>query len=146
MPNPIPVYRIVPAKCKFCGKELQLQIDAEYFALGDPYKLVPAAACNRCGDLLHSRFDVSDKVRRICLVIMSRPRSEQSDAREAAKPPLRRLLQRYCGIAEDWQHGELGEWDEAILEAVVGAPDKCGEVLNRLWLAAKTKPAQPALL
>jgi hypothetical protein len=120
-------------KCKFCQKEITLDIDDNYAALGDPFKLITLAACNRCADLRTRRMAITDKIAAVCYTVAFAPASIRSETKEKMKPVLRGYLMAYVGLVEDWKGGDSGEFDESVVEAVLSAPGQWPDVIKRLW-------------
>jgi hypothetical protein len=123
---------IIDAACQFCHVPLRLEIDDDYAAIGDPYKLLPRACCDRCARLRTRKRTLTEHLSACCTQLLACPARDKAEVVKSLAPGLRALLQAYVGLMEDWRHGEAGEWDEAILQAVIDSPGQCGDVLKRI--------------
>ena len=124
---------IVAAHCKFCHCDLNLVVDDDYAAIGDRFKLIEIASCNRCHDLRVMRRNIGDGVKSICIIILNSDGAAQQTVRESLRGSLSTLLRSWMGLAEDWKHNEGPEFDEAALDGLLNDPRQYPDVLKRLW-------------
>lgn len=127
-------------KCKFCGKSLSIEIDPVSLEVPICEKLIPLIACERCAGLRERRRTIINRIRAVCWEMQRQPDAKLREAlKEAAVVPLRGLLMQWRGLAEDWNGGETGEWDESLLQDLLGEPDKSGKVLDRIWSLSRQR-------
>ena len=133
------------ASCTFCHRPLTLNIHDAYDALADPMKLIPLAACNRCADQRVLRQSLVSGISAMCLRLSGARKKDAEAAAEASKPALRQLLQRWLGLSNSWNDGEV-VWEDAMLETLLQDPAGYAGVLDGIWkLARRHSPAQPQL-
>jgi hypothetical protein len=135
----------IKTKCQFCGAELSLEVDDSYAQIGDPYKLLGRASCNRCARLRERRRSITEGLSQLCHQLAHCPLSDRAEVVTSLSPALRSMLMAYVGLMEDWKNGEAGEWDESILQAVISSPNKCGDVLKTIQGLVKPKRQRPLL-
>lgn len=130
------------SKCKFCGKGLELDIDDTYYQLGDPHKFIQMAACNRCADLRGRRRSLLESIKLICHILLTETNAAVvKEMKEEARGPLRNVLMKYRDLAEDWHNGDCGDWDEAMVDAILGSPKHYGNVLSKIWTLSRQPKA-----
>jgi hypothetical protein len=127
-------------KCQFCHKPLVLEIDDDYAATGDRFKLIPYAACNRCADLRTRRRILTEAIGHIMAIAIFDRRPAILDS---FRTILGRLTSRYVEMVSDWTGNPEMEWDEGIVDALIRRPGEWGKTMQRLW---PTKPKQESLL
>lgn len=124
----------VETTCKFCKRPITLEIDPSYDIGKDPMGLVPLACCNRCADLRERRRNIVAALNEVCLSLAAELNpSVLFKMKDEAREGMRTLLMKYRGLAEDWHHGDCGDWDEAMLDAVLASPRNYTSVLGRIW-------------
>jgi hypothetical protein len=129
------------ANCKFCGKPMVLTIDDDYGKLGDPFKLLKMAACNRCSDLRTKRTRLEDQIRKICLsMVASRPGQD-----EAARimVGLDKLTQRYALLVADWHNMSGSAWDQTFSQMLMDRPDAFSIILSQYWKMFRQTQVKP---
>ncbi|MGC1452938.1 MAG: hypothetical protein WA830_23150 [Candidatus Sulfotelmatobacter sp.] len=133
--------------CKFCHKPITVSIDDDYAALGDPLKLLPLAACNRCADLRVLRRTLEKKVAILCGRLIFSSGKLDASALSKAKTGLAHWTREYARMIARWHSLEGLCWDEAIVEQLMEKPDTWGDALGRLWTMFKDSQAsrQPDL-
>jgi hypothetical protein len=118
--------------CKFCKNPITLDVDDEYDAIGDPLKLLPLAACNRCADLRVERRSLERKVNFICMMRHLDPKIRESRM-DHHRQMLESLLKQYANMIARW-HGMSGMcWDDAALDDIMERPDLWNKNLQTLW-------------
>lgn len=135
----------VEGKCKACGKPLSLQVDQSYAELGDPYRLVQGAVCNRCGMTELRRRGIEDNIRRICLGINAAAPACQAGLKEQGRDVLVQLVEQYCQVAGRAFNATL-PFDLVLVEDLLQSPGRYELVLQRIWKAAETLQPQKPLL
>jgi hypothetical protein len=136
--------KLIDAKCKFCGKTLALQVDDSYADLGDPFKLVGMAACNRCADMRVERRKLEHEIRTFALGLIGLKGKARQDAESAAAPFLHKLLESWLDLAKRWR-GVAVEYDDGMLDSLLAKPEEYADVLMRMWTLAKHAAKQPEL-
>lgn len=147
------VYRIVDAKCKFCGSELRLKIHEDY-DVSDPHKLLSMSACNPCADLrerrriLHLRFSsISSGI----LNLQERSRRSMGDKErkevealvEESRHNIELLIKLYLRLIGDWYQRNDIVFEDSMVEPFIQAPAALSKHIARLWRAV---PLQTELL
>lgn len=136
--------RLIPvkAKCKFCGRELTLQIDTEYHKVGDRYRLIELAACNHCADLRVRRRNLGTEAGHLARLLDAA--GADKERRDALTGRLESLSKRWLRLACDWFRAELS-WEP---EMVGGVRDSktLNESLGRQWAMAGLVTRQKELI
>lgn len=87
----------VAAKCKICGRELVLELAANYPADKDPMKLLPYATCDRCYDLRDRRIKIQESIKRLCYKLeLGKLDDTQTGRILRAIEALTKEFSRYC--------------------------------------------------
>jgi hypothetical protein len=132
--------------CKFCLNPITIDIDDDYAALGDPYKLLPMACCNRCADIRVERRQLEDKIKFVCKMRELDPKLAVQ-RREKDRATLERLLKKYSNLIARWHFKEGMCWDDAVLETIMETPKQWFDVLGKLWkMFRESVPAQKELV
>lgn len=118
--------------CKFCQKPISVTVDDDYAKLGDPYKILPLACCNRCGDLREQRRALTDRVRRAANAFGAIHHPSENTV-ESARKGIGGLCKKYAELIAEWHNKDGCCWDEAVVETILANPNQWGEVLGRLW-------------
>ena len=127
--------------CKFCQIPITLEIEDSYAALGDPMKLIPFAACNRCADLRVRRRIIESEIKRSVAPLIIAPiatAEQNSTARERLIP----LTKKYATLIADWVGSKTSQWETSIPESIIENPEQWTNILSRLWKIHK----QPSLV
>lgn len=127
--------------CKFCHIPITLEIDDEYAALGDPYKLLRLACCNRCSDVRERKRILEDKIRKSAMALTS-IRKPSQEVLETNRKNLNRLYRQYAENIARWHNCDGMAWDDAVTDFVMEHPGKWAEALSRLWQMFKQWQAQ----
>ena len=137
----------IATTCKFCKIPITVHVDNDYAKLGDPYKLLPLACCNRCADLRVSRRVLEKKIGNICTQLMFAGRKVESAARDRARTGLTHWTKEYAKLIAKWHKMDGLCWDEAVVDQLMEKPETWGDVLGRLWTMFKDSQAsrQPDL-
>lgn len=127
--------------CKFCHNPITVEIDDDYAALGDPFKLVSFACCNRCADLREERRLVTDRIRKVAMAYASV--TKKTDAtKQATRNSLLKLCQQYARLVAAFHGKEGSAFDEASVDLMLEQPHKWGEILSRYWKMYREWEAQ----
>lgn len=107
--------------CKFCRIPLTLAMDDDYAALGDPFKLVKFAACNRCADYQETHRRLHAAIGATCYQLMitkasDKPRLEQ--LRDILLKSTRRFAQLVC----DYVKAATLNWSEDLVDELMKKP------------------------
>ena len=121
------------ANCKFCKREMVVQVDDGYAPLGDPYKLMRLAACNRCADLRTRRHSLEQSIQTVCRTIAYCTAKGRDAAIARAKPMLDALTRKYCVLVADWHNMSGYLWDEAFPAMLIEKPERFGDILHGYW-------------
>lgn len=98
-------------KCVFCACDLMVDID-QACPGGRLVKLLPIAACNRCGDFRHSVRPIEDTIKRVCEELDVSRQTKRRDLgkmeagiRNGLITLTKNLMYRLCKfyrVANDW--------------------------------------------
>ncbi len=120
----------VEAKCKFCGKSLVLEIDDDYAALGDPFKLMQLASCNRCGDFREKRRKLMEQIKFNCMMLLG------GGIKKEALPKTREILvgqiQRYMRLLAEFKDQNVPDWDSALIDDIMEKPGNYALILGQV--------------
>jgi hypothetical protein len=119
--------------CKFCQLPITVEVDDEYAALGDPYKLLPFAACNRCADLRVTRGVLEERVKHACLGLFQKKGKVSKEAMDRTRQMLVKLTQGYATMIARWHHKEGMAWDEECVNLLMDRPQFWNKILAELW-------------
>lgn len=126
--------------CQFCKIPITVEIDDSYSELGDPYKIVRMAACNRCADLRVTRRNLERLMGRQCSALCLLRSSKTKEPTEI-RSNLERLTQDYARMIARWNHLDGMAWEPAIVEAILEDPHHWGDIASRMWKMCR-KPNQ----
>lgn len=127
--------------CKFCRIPITVTINDEYAKLGDPYKLLPLASCNRCADLRQQRRSLEDRFRRASRIVSLC--GSDSDQRQTMKGVLQRLCVAYADLVIRWKRVSPMDQDtikamaDDAVNGILDKPDALNVVLNTFWQLIK---------
>jgi hypothetical protein len=131
--------KVLDAKCKFCGCPLKLKIDDDYAALGDPLKLLPLAACNRCADFHAEMRRIKEGLRECILRLLSTKTKDLPAAKSETRPRLEKLTQRYVRAASCYSRTTVNAWAPQMVDDILDSPRSLPLVLKAVW---RSDPAQ----
>ncbi len=120
----------VEAKCKFCGKALTLTIDDDYAALGDPYKLIPLASCNRCATFREDRRRVMEQIKFNCMMLLGG--AVKKDEIPKKREAIEALIKRYMRLLSDFKDQPMPDWDNALLDDIMDKPGNFSLILAQV--------------
>lgn len=127
--------------CKFCQNPITVEIDDAYANLGDPFKLIKIACCDRCADLRVERRMLEDKVRKVCRVRELDPKLAKT-REQSHRSTLEKLLKQYSNMIARWHYLSGMCWDDRATETIMDHPEAWNSVLATLWKIFKD--ANPA--
>lgn len=118
--------------CKFCQRPITVEIDDTYAGLGDPFKILSFATCNRCSDLRVERRRLEYHLRRVCsgLEIL---KSAKVVIPDKARANLVAITRQYAEMVSRWNNMKGMLWEEAIVDALLQDPHHWGDIIGRLW-------------
>lgn len=119
--------------CQFCKMPITVEADDSYAALGDPFKLLPLAACNQCADLRVSRRRIEAKVRFLSRVIQMAGNNATDTLLKSSRETLTKLTQDYAKMIARWNKLEGMAWDEECVNQIMDHPERWGDILSQLW-------------
>ncbi len=118
---------ITEATCKFCKRPLSLQIDDDYAALGDPFKLTPLACCDGCADYMMARRKIFDRVKHICMKLFGG--AVEKDDLPKTREALTALVQRYMRLISDHRDCPMPDWDSGLMDDLMEKPGNFSPIL-----------------
>lgn len=124
--------------CKFCKKPIEIWVDAIYDTIGDPLKLLPLAACDRCADLRERRRKLEEMIKRTCERMTMKKGEELDKFKSAARITLTTLTKSYSRLAADWCRSNMPLWDEECVNAIMDSPKRWNMALEILWKMQKS--------
>lgn len=131
---------IVETKCKFCRANLKLDVDDDYMAQNDVFKLIPLAACNHCAGLRERRRVLHEHFVHICSALIgTRP---DADTLTRVRASLEVATKKYLRLVGEWTGAPDLAWEETMVEPFLAAPKYCGKHLGLFWKMS----AQPKLI
>lgn len=119
--------------CKFCSKKLLIQVDEDYAALGDPFKLLAFAACNKCADLRERKRALEEMIKRQCIGLVQLGDRVKPDHRAKTKTVLTIITQKYADLISEWHNMSGRAWDGEFVEALLDKPGQWPKVLTMYW-------------
>lgn len=119
--------------CKFCSKQILVQIDDAYAALGDPLKILHFASCNNCADLRERKRDLEERIKRHCIGLLQLGERVKPEHRAKAKIVLTALTQKYADLIAQWHNMSGRAWDEEFVELLLDKPGQWPKVLTGYW-------------
>lgn len=126
--------------CKFCKSPLNIEIDDEYSKLGDPFKLLPFAACNRCADLRVRRRKVEHAIERVCARLCQG--KVGNEERDRLRDILTATTKAYASLIADWIRASSPFWHEDCVDLLMDRPAHWPKILGQMWkLYENTKEA-----
>lgn len=118
--------------CKFCKMPITVEIDDDYAALGDPYKLVEKASCNACADVRVLRRVLEDRISRLATVYVSMLKPSEA-FKASTRKSMTKLLESYARMIARHHRCDGMAFDEECVNVVMEHPSKWAEVLTGLW-------------
>lgn len=119
----------VPAKCKICGRPLMLQTEASYTALGDAFKLVPLATCDRCYDLRETRLRQENAIMKGCRMLVE-GKNISDDRREKINQGIRVLCKSLASTLTMTAGNGMSFWDESFPQQLLENPGDAWTILR----------------
>lgn len=123
--------------CKFCGKNMVVEIDNDYAELGDPFKLLQYAACNHCADLRERKRTLDQGIRKICISLTRCSMKDLKAATSFAKTQLDALTRKYAVLVSDWYNKSGYLWDEEFPTMMLEKPERVNDILTQYWKTFK---------
>lgn len=130
--------------CKFCNQPITVEIDDGYAAMGDPFKLLKLAACNRCADLREEKRMLEAKFKRACSLLSAVPVGDPK-RRETMRNVLEVLTKKYAEMIARWNGMDGSLWEEAILNTLMERPDRWASIIGKMWGAFREWKRQQEL-
>lgn len=118
------------AKCKICKTPIVISFDAEYEGLGDPFKLMLLATCNRCYDLRNRRETIHAGFAVACgaLACLRTPIADKH--RAALALTVEALTKQYANYVSDFYRRQELVWDSDFTAMVIENPAKWPVILR----------------
>lgn len=121
--------------CKFCQKPISVEVDDDYAALGDPYKILHLACCNFCGEVREERRKIYDKLKRALTWL--EVAGDSKTVRDNSAELLTILTKRLMRLIGKWYAVPDLIWEEAIVDQIMAGPKKAHVVLASMWRMGK---------
>ena len=119
------------AQCKFCQREITLEIDEDCPPIHIE-KWLPIAACNRCADYHRDRGKVVRPISHICgmlsIIHANHGDSVSEDVIGVARGNLVRLTKRLAEIMSDFYFVQ-NFWQEDFVNQLIEQPMKCRVII-----------------
>lgn len=128
-----------PTSCKFCKKSIVLEIDDSYDVLGDPRKIIPLAACNRCADLRVRRRNLEDAANKVAMRLVQAGDKVSSELSANSREAFTKITKKYTILIADWVNSTAPFWDQTIVELLMEKPDRWPTILQQCWKLYKQK-------
>lgn len=122
-----------PTTCKFCKKPIVLEIDDSYLELGDVFKLIPMACCNRCADLRIKRRNLEEAIEKIALILHSKGSKATLDDRMNSRDALTTLTKKYTALIAEWLNASTPWWDQSIVDSIMEMPNRWNSFIVQCW-------------
>lgn len=119
--------------CKFCKRHMILEIDDAYAELGDPYKLLQYACCDRCADIREKRRKIEGQIKRACMILAQSTGKLKKEQRDGIREALMELTKRYARMVAEWYNFSGMSWDEEFVNLLMDKPAKFGDILGQYW-------------
>lgn len=120
------------AKCKFCQKQLTLEIDPEC-PIGKVEAWLSWASCNRCADYMRARGKIERPIARVCgnlsIIKANLGGSVPSEVIGQARENLERLTRRYATVVCDYRLMK-DVWQPDFVEQLLEQPHKSHLILR----------------
>lgn len=123
--------------CKFCGKNLVVIVDDTYAELGDPFKLLRFAACNRCADIRERKRKLEESIRKVCIGVQRSSSKDLKAEMSFAMTQLEPLTRKYAVLVADWHNKSGYMWEESFPSLLIEKPDRVNDILAQYWKSFK---------
>jgi hypothetical protein len=110
--------------CKFCKETIYLEI-AEDCPQEWVDKLLPFAACNRCGDFFRARTTLTEKMQSVAIKLGQRTMTP-----EKAMGILTSLTRAFANAFAKFHRSKNILVDESIARRIIERPEKLSEILR----------------
>jgi hypothetical protein len=108
-----------------------VEVDDEYAALGDPYKLLRFGSCNLCADLREERRGIYERIAR-CLTWLQ-VAGDSKIVRESCSGLLVIHTKRLTKLIAKWYAVPNLPWEECLVEQIMSNPAKASVVFGFMW-------------
>ena len=119
--------------CKFCKKPLVISVDDDYAQVGDPFKLLPLAACNRCADMRVKKTSLEEAIGKVCFQVRSLGQNITADQTAKSKATLEILTRAYSRMVANYINATYPAWDMECVNLLVDQPDHWPRIVGQLW-------------
>jgi len=126
---------IQAAHCQFCSKELLLQIDDDYAAIGDSLGLLKLATCDRCTRLAESKRDLRNKIQRTAAgLLWMRASGITEEQTEKIRAILGHMIRKWISLSAEWRQSVTeATFDPVMIEQIMEAPADVNYILRKIW-------------
>ena len=131
----------IPTTCKFCHQPITTQISEDY--VGDPHKILPLSACNRCADMRVEKRQIESRIKFTCMMRAFGPKFHADGQESKTHTTLTTHARAYCELLARW-HNLDEMWDPEIVRNLMDTPAGWPAHLGHVWTmfesAARRKP------
>lgn len=114
--------------CKICKVPIAVEVDDAYEELGDPFKLLKLATCNRCYDLRTEREAIFTNIGSCCQLLIVNPTNK--DLRIKSRKLLVILTRKYAELVSKFHRSNHMLWSEEFADMILDKPDKWFKCLD----------------
>jgi hypothetical protein len=113
---------------------ITITIDDEYATMGDPFKLLKFATCNRCADYFVTRNRLRDAIARVCGVltlVRGAGHEQEKESRMVCKisDKLEQLTKDYAQAVSTYYRTQT-LWDIEFVNMLMDRPEMVNSVLD----------------
>ena len=121
----------VETKCKFCAREIEMEVDQAGFANPaiNAALWLKNCACNRCADYYRAKADTAKTVGRLCEVVLAARRKGDQEEAAAAREKLIAVTRKLCKLICDFKCAQA-VWDISFVDMLMEQPHKFSRIIN----------------
>ena len=123
--------------CKFCRKPITVEIAVSYAEIGDPLKIIPLAACDRCSDLREERRKLESKIRVVSMTYAAMGGSKSKEIASRYMGIFEKVLMDYANMIARWHFMDGKCWDDVAVQTIMEHPEAWPKVVQTLWVIFK---------
>jgi hypothetical protein len=132
--------------CKMCKKPFSVEVADDYAALGDQFKLLPMACCNRCYDYVTGKRNVTKRIFEVChelqLARISIRPDKRADKEKLFSETLAILTKKFGVIVSEYYNCNYF-WGPEFVDQLFEFPDRAGTILNNYMTTYKRCVVDP---
>lgn len=119
--------------CKFCKKPLVISVDDNYAQVGDPFKILPMATCNRCEDMREKKRTLEEAIAKVCFQLKAFSDKITADQIAKSKASLEGLTRAYSRMVAKYLNATYPAWDIECVNLLVSQPTHWPKIVGQLW-------------